>query len=170
MLSCEQVEQITKLARTAARRYAARVGRAGLEADLTQQAWIAALDATRTYDPTRGHAEGAYIWRAIVLALGRHVRRLCAPVSAPDNAACAKLSDTRACPLEALADTPSEAGWAEGLLADHEWEGRVRARLRELAGADTAAILARRASRNAARRVWRRIRADEVMRDLAKDM
>ncbi len=77
-------QEILDVAHRCARRYKARVWWADL-ADLQQEAALAALRASRTWDVQCGVPFAAYAWRACALALRRWCWRMSAPVSEADH-------------------------------------------------------------------------------------
>jgi RNA polymerase sigma factor (sigma-70 family) len=76
------VKTLDDVVNLAARRYAARCWWADVN-DLRQEAWVAVLDAQRTFDPTRGVPLHGYAWRAAVNALRTYTWRAGSPVYAP---------------------------------------------------------------------------------------
>lgn len=70
------------LAHSAASRYKRKCWWADRE-ELEQTAWVAMLDARRSYDPQTGVPFEGYAWRAVINQLHAVVLRASAPVSAP---------------------------------------------------------------------------------------
>lgn len=125
----------------AARRYARRVWWANTD-DLKQEGWIAALEATQSWNPNGGASLRWYVWTAIVRSMRNHLLRESAPVKAgwhnlhklkglkriavpEDNDLSTRPGNTMVCStkLAAFTDprlTPEEA------LAVEEWATRSR--------------------------------------------
>lgn len=132
------------------------------EEELKQEAWIAALDATRTWDPTVGVPLGAYAWRAAVLHLRTWLWKNSSPVSAPASAS----EEVRKFRRAGFNETneliepyyggkgtghldnvkpgrlwtarrnqlEDERRWVDEMLDDERWKDRVRVALKQVLG------------------------------------
>ncbi len=150
-------EDVSRLAATAARRYARKCWWSDRE-DLQQVAELAALEALRRYDARVGAAPEQYVWRAIVLAVARQLwldstpatggtkhrpgassRGLFrSPLSAPtDDTEDDWSASAHEAKLSAAAERvglgSGSATPPDDLYEDARWLARVRARLHEVA-------------------------------------
>lgn len=75
---------MSQLARVAARRYKRKCWWVD-ERDLEQAAWVAMLEAQKTFDESVGIEREAYLWAAIIHKLHREVLHESSPVSASNE-------------------------------------------------------------------------------------
>lgn len=119
--------QLDAVAHRVARRYAARCWWAGLD-DLLQVARLACVEAERTFDKRVGVPLDAYAWRAAVNSVRRYLWRMSAPVSASDHHQ-TEVAGMHRAPVEAALDEEASEPWADAVLNDTRWRGRVRSQL-----------------------------------------
>lgn len=121
---------ISELARAVARGVAAYRRKCAWaeEAELRQEAWLAAVEAARTWQPERGPLE-PYALRAVHICLGKWTLRSGRPASAPDTSVHRKaIVHVRAVPIDDDSPLPCPTN-AEQQLADHHWEQALHVRL-----------------------------------------
>lgn len=97
------------------------------EEDLRQEAWIAAHEARKTWDPARGKI-APYASTAIRRALGTFLIRASSPVSSSWHAR-HELIALKPAPVEVLELFPCAATWADELLDEKRWRVRLWARI-----------------------------------------
>lgn len=121
-------QEVMRMARRAARRYARRCWWAD-EEDLVQEATTAALHATRPdgpFDPECGVPVGAYVWRTCILHLRAYLWRQSSPVSETGH----KLATLHGVHHTELTETSATTDIdAFVLLSEKEWTEKVRAQL-----------------------------------------
>jgi len=133
--------KLDKLCRLAANRYARRCWWAEQE-DLQQEARLAAITASRHFDPTVGVPIEAYVWRALMLSLARYLWAQSSPTSGGSQ-------DPKALKRQTRAPVVDEEG--DGLLIDHNptpdelldelrWHRAVQARLPQLVDKEEYAL------------------------------
>lgn len=122
----------------AARRYARRCWWASGD-DLIQTGWMAVLTSLPNFDPLVGVPVEAFVYKAVVFAMKRHLWGESSPVSGGWHRPALQRVAQRA-PLEDNTPLPVTEHPDE-LLASYSWNVSVRNRLNELAGPLSTAVL-----------------------------
>lgn len=117
---------IAAVVKEATRRYKRDVWWADVE-DMSQHAWVVALEAHRTFKPERMDDFYWYAWRAVVVQLRNHLWRQSAPVSAPQRKL-PELAGVFRDVLEAAPDVASEAMDADQRIEAEMLRKEVRQR------------------------------------------
>lgn len=116
---------IAGVAAKAARRYARRVFWAD-PADLEQEAYVAALDARKSWEPDCGVPFTAYAWRACM----NHLRTFCWRNSSPVSETQMRLETLRGVHRSALGiDLPDASPLPDEAYLEAEWVNAVRDQL-----------------------------------------
>lgn len=129
-LTPEIARRFDKLANRVAKRYARRCWWMP-EEDLRQEAWIAALDALKSFDPEYGTRLDGYVWCAMVRWLRGFLWRNSAPVTVPrgdDRTAAAGLSRA---PLEYVRDVAHSGGTPEDHVVAADRQTKLRESLKK---------------------------------------
>jgi DNA-directed RNA polymerase specialized sigma24 family protein len=95
--------------------------------DLKQEAMVAALSASRTWDPLVGVPLNAYAWRACMLHLGKHIWRQSSPVSETDHRLKTLARVCRAELHDDVAEDTSDS--ADAQLTTKQWQTEARTQI-----------------------------------------
>jgi DNA-directed RNA polymerase specialized sigma24 family protein len=125
--------ELARVVNGVVKRYAARCWWADPD-DLRQEAWIAAMEAHKGWNPEKGPI-GPYAHVAVRRAVAAFLLHETSPVSSSwhERHNLVPLQRSGVDALEATASSP-EATWADELLDDARWHVRVLARLLDLLG------------------------------------
>jgi DNA-directed RNA polymerase specialized sigma subunit len=123
-------DEVLRIARGVARRYAARCWWADIE-DMTSEASIAILKARRTWDPEVGVPFAGYASRAATLRVRDYLWSQSSPVTGGLADPQKNIAGTQAVSLDEAKH--GEVADPRSLLEEYEWRMRVRARVRKIA-------------------------------------
>lgn len=127
------MKELREVAKRVAMRYALRVWWADRE-EMEQEAWVAILEAARTWKPDGGASLRYYVERAAVLRVRRFLWKMSAPVSGPVRNP-EKLRGLHRAPLEAAPESPDDG------IEEQMWWNQLTERMKEVIESGSHAVI-----------------------------